>query len=817
MQHIVDRHALRLGDGIGGRFAEMLARLLPDLREKGALRGFLGPEVFVGLRAGEEVQALLGASGGDVEEAAGLDIVGFLVELPYILVGRVFVGAGFVDRGEEQSGGKERLPDEERLRAGARQAVEAGDDDGVELEALGAVDGHDLDRVLRRLYVGLGVEAAVDLVLERREVDLTRLFKTLELVEEDFGVLEVGLAFDARRAAEREPRALDALAQGTAQPVLHQRREDRASAVDALLAIGREVGDIAHLVEDERAAAGVLAAAFLAPAGREGEEIGEGEAAPGRAQAREPGDTVAEVQERARQRVEVLHDLLLAELLDVEGAEAHARFLERRHDLVEVRAVADEDRLAARSLADDSNDLLRFLLAVVPAVPGHGGAGKRWLVRRSGKVRHGARCLVFLRGEHARERLVEPLHEAFLRAAVGAELDRLELHRPEPGVLGLQEERHFGFAEAVDRLHRVADEEQRAAVALLPSGSQLGEELELRERRVLELVDQDVRDLLVEREQQVARVVDRAERLERAVRELGEVGLAALAEQHLEVRDGGLEQREDRFQRLPLPVVVFRRRHVVDGPQRLAQARDLLQVLRRGRPLQPLAVLPENAVRQRFRGARGERLCFPQEAFSLGGERRFQLSARRHRAGLAQPAVAVVEHVGEQPGRERHVVVEMREQLLTRRIELLEDAGSRFPIEVARVLDDLGLRAEAGQHRHLPRERGAEGVDGLDPQTVRDLARVRYAFKHALAHLRRGLLGEGDGENFLGLFDDLQQFQEAAHQQLGFPGAGRCLDDEGALYVERGFPGGGVLHSSNSSSARTLIFWYTRQSVSRPQ
>ena len=129
------------------------------------------------------------------------------------------------------------------------------------------MDGHDLDRVLRRLYVGLGVEAAVDLVLERREVDLARLFKALELVEEDLGVLEIGLAFDARRAAECEPRALDALAQGTAQPVLRQRREDRANAVDALLAVGREVGDIAHLVEDERAAAGVLAAAFLTPAG----------------------------------------------------------------------------------------------------------------------------------------------------------------------------------------------------------------------------------------------------------------------------------------------------------------------------------------------------------------------------------------------------------------------------------------------------------------------------------------------------------------------------------------------------------------------
>src|SRR5207249_11578603 len=75
-----------------------------------------------------------------------------------------------------------------------------------------------------------GVEAAVDLVLERREVDLARLFKPLELVEEDLGVLEIGLAFDARRAAECEPRAPDALAPGTAQPVLHQRPQARRAA-----------------------------------------------------------------------------------------------------------------------------------------------------------------------------------------------------------------------------------------------------------------------------------------------------------------------------------------------------------------------------------------------------------------------------------------------------------------------------------------------------------------------------------------------------------------------------------------------------------
>ena len=55
-----------------------------------------------------------------------------------------------------------------------------------------------------------------------------------------------------------------------------------------------------------------------------------------------------------------------------------------------------------------------------------------------------------------------------------------------------QEQSDLGVAEAIDRLHRVADHEQRAAVARLPAGGERLEQLELRERGVLELIDQDV-------------------------------------------------------------------------------------------------------------------------------------------------------------------------------------------------------------------------------------------------------------------------------------------------------------------------------------
>jgi hypothetical protein len=70
--------------------------------------------------------------------------------------------------------------------------------------------------------------------------------------------------------------------------------------------------------------------------------------APGGAQDGERGDAVAEVRKDAREGIEVLHHLFLAELLDLDRAPADARLLQRRDDVVEVGAVADEDGRFAR-------------------------------------------------------------------------------------------------------------------------------------------------------------------------------------------------------------------------------------------------------------------------------------------------------------------------------------------------------------------------------------------------------------------------------------------------------------------------------------
>ena len=57
---------------------------------------------------------------------------------------------------------------------------------------------------------------------------------------------------------------------------------------------------------------------------RERMQIGEREPAPRRAQDREPGDAIAEVQERTRERMQVLDDRHNRERLHVDGTERQA-------------------------------------------------------------------------------------------------------------------------------------------------------------------------------------------------------------------------------------------------------------------------------------------------------------------------------------------------------------------------------------------------------------------------------------------------------------------------------------------------------------
>src|SRR5205085_6849696 len=110
---------------------------------------------------------------------------------------------------------------------------------------------------------------------------------------------------------------------------------------------------------------------------------------------------------------------------------------------------------------------------------------------------------------------------------------------------------------------------------------------------------------------------------------------------------------------------------------------------------------------------------------------------------------------------------------------------------------------ESRQHRHLPRERGAERVDRLHAQPLgtllelpaervvalerraRELARARLVrarrrragarepqrFDDAVAHLARGLDREGDGGDLLRALDAREERQVALDEELRLAGA----------------------------------------------
>jgi hypothetical protein len=72
--------------------------------------------------------------------------------------------------------------------------------------------------------------------------------------------------------------------------------------------------------------------------------------------------------------------------------------------------------------------------------------------------------------QHIREYPVHPLHDFRLRAEVREERQWIELDAGQSCAPCVQKQAHLRIAEAVDGLHRIADDEHRAPVALLPAG-----------------------------------------------------------------------------------------------------------------------------------------------------------------------------------------------------------------------------------------------------------------------------------------------------------------------------------------------------------
>ena len=124
-----------------------------------------------------------------------------------------------------------------------------------------------------------------------------------------------------------------------------------------------------------------------------------------------------------------------------------------------------------------------------------------------------------------------------LRAKVSCQRQRLERDATDsPVPLGGEKQADIGFAEAVNRLHRVADDKQAASVAGCPTLGKPLDQLVLCERGILELVEQQVLDAHVEREQQIGGPVFRRQGAQRDQRRFRIIDGVFLREHELQPR-----------------------------------------------------------------------------------------------------------------------------------------------------------------------------------------------------------------------------------------------------------------------------------------
>ncbi len=135
----------------------------------------------------------------------------------------------------------------------------------------------------------------------------------------------------------------------------------------------------------------------------------------------------------------------------------------------------------------------------------------------------------------------------------------------------VQEQAHVRLAKAVDGLHGIADQEQRAPVVRRPALGELLQQREVTVRGVLELVDQDVADAVIERQREIGGRFVGAERLARRVGDLGVVDPGTLGEHHAQARGGDRQHVEQRIEHLPLALGVGGLRQPGNAGERLAQ------------------------------------------------------------------------------------------------------------------------------------------------------------------------------------------------------------------------------------------------------
>ncbi len=214
---------------------------------------------------------------------------------------------------------------------------------------------------------------------------------------------------------------------------------------------------------------------------------------------------------------------------------------------------------------------LRFRGGRALARPGrvkaHSGFRQRFMESGGRAVGDGSRRRIAAPGQQLRKRLVDPFDDARLRAEVVGKVEEIRLQFAYADVGDFQEQAHFRLAETVDGLHRVAHQEQTAAVALLPARGQRAQQVQLGLAGVLEFVDEQMADRGVQLQQQFARIVGAAQRGRGALRDFDEIHLARVGEAQPQLRHRQRQRHQLRAQHFPLRIGEMWRGHVAHRMQ----------------------------------------------------------------------------------------------------------------------------------------------------------------------------------------------------------------------------------------------------------
>ena len=211
------RSAFPLLFGGSRQLAPVLRHLGPQQLEQAAVPGL---DIAVGFdrHMPQQVQRLPGAGGRHVKQAPGFELVLGLVQLADIARGGgVLLFPAHFHRPEEQLGlaalARGLQPVQQFRLIAARAFAQPRQDDGVELQALGLVDAHQLQAAVG-LRIGHGGEARNLLCQALRRERAAIGAQALQQPEIHLGVFRGGGIAERQRPAQRQPGALYPLVQG---------------------------------------------------------------------------------------------------------------------------------------------------------------------------------------------------------------------------------------------------------------------------------------------------------------------------------------------------------------------------------------------------------------------------------------------------------------------------------------------------------------------------------------------------------------------------------------------------------------------------